>query len=134
MSYAVALDVQNRLGRELTPEETTLVATRLADVERMILTRIPNLANRIADGLPEATVIQVEADAVLRVVRNPEGLYAETDGNYSYQLDREHASGRLELLPHEWVMLGENNATGAFFIDVRPRVRVPHYVPFGSGG
>jgi hypothetical protein len=43
---------------------------------------------------------------VLRLVRNPEGYLSETDGNYSYQMQRELASGRLSILPEEWEMLG----------------------------
>ena len=38
-TYASVSDVQTRLGKELTTDETTLVTTRLADVERMILRR-----------------------------------------------------------------------------------------------
>jgi Phage protein Gp19/Gp15/Gp42 len=69
----------------LTDEETTLVATRLADVERMILRRIPDLADKITDGdIDEADVVIVEADVVLRLVRNPDGDASETDGTYGY--------------------------------------------------
>jgi hypothetical protein len=120
MSYASASDVQTRLGKELTPEETSLVSTRLADVERMILRRIPDLAAKVtADEIDQADVVQVEADAVLRLVRNPEGLFSETDGTYGYQFSREIASGKLEITPEEWATLG-----------VRPG-RVFQLVPFG---
>ena len=45
----------------------------------------------------------IEAEAVYRVVRNPEGLYSEQDGQYGYQL----SAGRLPTtasasLPEEW--------------------------------
>ena len=74
MTYATAEDVAARLGRELSTEETALVAVRLADVERMILRRVPDLAEKItAEDVDEADVVQVEADAVVRLVRNPEG-------------------------------------------------------------
>jgi hypothetical protein len=43
---------------------------------------------------------------VLRLVRNPEGYASESDGTYSYQFNRETASGRLEILAEEWERLG----------------------------
>ncbi len=107
MAYASLSDVVARLGRELSDEESVLVGTRLEDVERMIVRRIPDLEEKVSAGsVVEEDLIQVEAEAVLRLVRNPDGLYMETDGNYSYQFSRESASGRLEIRPEEWRMLG----------------------------
>lgn len=120
MPYASSDDVQTRLGRALTDEETTLVTTRLADVERMLNRRVDLAAGIAADDFAEADVVQIEADAVLRLVRNPDGLFSETDGNYSYMFSRELASGRLEILPEEWAVLGVRR--GMFFIDPNPVV------------
>lgn len=107
MAYAVATDVQVRLGRELSDEESILTSTRLEDVERLIRRRIPDLDEKVSAGsMVEEDLIQVEAEVVLRLIRNPDGLYMETDGNYSYQFSREAASGRLEMKPDEWRMLG----------------------------
>ncbi|MBU8820978.1 phage Gp19/Gp15/Gp42 family protein [Mycolicibacterium goodii] len=107
MAYATADDVAALLARELDTAEQALVERRLDQVERMILRRIPDLADRIHAGdLDEADVVDVEAEVVLRLVRNPDGLYSETDGTYSYQFNRETASGRLEILAEEWRTLG----------------------------
>lgn len=107
MPHATADDVQAVLGRELTPEETAMVERRLEQVERMIVRRIPDLADRITSGdIDQADVVDIEAEAVLRVVRNPEGLLLENDGSYGYQFDRNTASGRLEIRPEEWQTLG----------------------------
>ncbi|MFA5707383.1 Gp19/Gp15/Gp42 family protein [Mycolicibacterium sp.] len=107
MPYATAADVQTLLARELTSEETAQVERRLAQVERMILRRIPDLAGQTAAGqIDPADVVDIEAEAVLRLVRNPEGYASESDGTYSYQFNRETASGRLEILPEEWERLG----------------------------
>lgn len=107
MAYATVSDVQSRLERELEPEEATLVEARLGDAERLILSRIPDLDSRITDGkLDIENVKQVEADAVIRLVRNPEGYIQETDGQYTYMLSREAAMGRLTILPDEWHLLG----------------------------
>lgn len=132
MPYATASDVSTRLGRSLSTEETTLVDTRLQDVERMILRRIPNLADLIdATTVDVGDVVQVEAEAVLRLVRNPDGYFSENDGNYSYMFNRETASGRLEILPEEWDRLGAT--TGRMSVLV-PRLESYPCVPFGSGG
>jgi hypothetical protein len=74
MAYAEATDVATRSGRTLTSEETSLVETRLEDAERRIKHRIPDLADQIeAEMIDVEDVKQVEAEAVLRLVRNPDG-------------------------------------------------------------
>lgn len=107
MTYAQASDVSALLARELTPEETALVERRLEQVERMILRRIPDLADKIAaEDIDEADVIDIEAEAVYRAVRNPEGIYSENDGTYGYQLSREAADNSLRITVDEWQVLG----------------------------
>jgi hypothetical protein len=109
MTYAVPSDVTTRLGRAATAEESAMITVLLADVERLILRRIPDLAAQIAAVPPtidEADVVQVEAQAVLRVVRNPDGFVSETDGTYTYQLSHNSSPGALEVWPEEWALLG----------------------------
>lgn len=107
MTLASANDVRAILARELDAAQTALVERRLEQVEWMILRRIPDLLEQIGAGdLDEADVIDIEAEAVLRVVRNPEGLFSEQDGNYGYQLSREAADNSLRILPEEWQTLG----------------------------
>ena len=50
MASATASDIGVRLGRELAAEEVLLVEVRLDDVERRILRRIPDLADKITAG------------------------------------------------------------------------------------
>jgi hypothetical protein len=107
MALATASDVQAVSGRTLSTEETALVNRRLEQVERMIVRRIPDLLEQIdAGALDGADVVDIEAEAVLRVVRNPDGLYSENDGQYGYQLSREAADNSLRILPEEWQTLG----------------------------
>ena len=54
----------------------------------------------------EADLIDIEADSVLRLVRNPEGYLSETDGTYTYQLQTDLSGGRLQILDDEWTVLG----------------------------
>lgn len=107
MAYATAADVEARLGRTLDSSESQIVNARLADAELIIKSRIPDLSTKITDGvITTEEVVMVEADMVLRLIRNPEGYSQETDGNYSYTLHSDIASGRLVVLPHEWALLG----------------------------
>lgn len=107
MAYATVADVEARLGRSLEPGEQDIVETRLNDVELLIRHKIPDLDARVADGrINEQILIMVEADTVLRLIKNVDGYRSETDGNYSYQIDDRVASGRLDILPSEWALLG----------------------------
>ena len=111
-TYASASDVTKRWAKTPTDEENELIEIRLADAERMIergLKRrnLPDLATQIAAATIDVEdVKQIEAEAVLRLVRNPEGYQSESDGNYTYMLRSDLASGRLEILPEEWEILG----------------------------
>jgi hypothetical protein len=84
----------------------------LEEVDRLIETRtqaagLTTLAARItADLTDEEDVKRVESDVVLRLVRNPEGYVSETDGDDTYMLRQDLASGKLELLPEDWETLG----------------------------
>lgn len=133
MALATAADVQAVLGRALTTEETALVTRRLAQVERMILRRIPDLDEKIAaEEIDQADVVDIEAEAVLRLVRNPDGYASESDGTYSYQFNRETASGRLEILTEEWERLGIKPSR--MFSIVPNLVGPQRKIPFYQGG
>jgi|LakMenEpi03Aug12_release.lakeMendotaPanAssembly.Ray.scaffolds.fasta_scaffold350028_3 hypothetical protein len=107
MAYASVCDVAVRWSRELSDEEKALVGVRLEDVERLIRRRIPDLDEQIDLGKVDVEdLVQVEADAVLRLARNPEGYISETDGNYTYQLSKDLATGRLSITSDEWLILG----------------------------
>ena len=111
MAYASPADVADRLGRPLTEAEQTQAPVLLEDAEILIRARIPDLDDRIADGLlSEAVVVMVEANAVMRVLRNPEGYRQEQDGDYMYSVDPQVASGRLFIADDEWRLLGVSRA------------------------
>ncbi|MGV0906980.1 Gp19/Gp15/Gp42 family protein [Mycobacterium novum] len=133
MTYASSADVAALLARELDAAEVALVDRRLEQVERMILRRIPDLADKVASGeIDQADVVDIEAEAVLRLVRNPDGLRSETDGTYTYQLTDEAADNRLRLTADEWQTLGIR--TNKMF-GIAPRLVTPAGpVPFYQGG
>ena len=107
MAYATAQDVVTLWAKEPEPEVMTLIERRLEQVERMIKRRITNVATRAAESATFlADLVDIEADAVLRLVRNPEGYMSETDGAYTYMLQSDLTSGKLEILDDEWQTLG----------------------------
>lgn len=109
MAYATAQDVVILWAKEPEPEVMTLIERRLEQVERMIRRRIPLLDDKVeASATFLADLVDIEADSVLRLVRNPEGYMSETDGSYTYQLQSDLSSGRLEILDDEWQTLGVN--------------------------
>ncbi|MCO5595391.1 hypothetical protein L7F22_049433 [Adiantum nelumboides] len=91
----------------MTPEAEAAIEIRLDDVEALIKVRIPDLEDKVSSGaINLSLVILVESEAVLRLLRNPDGYIQETDGNYSYTLSAAVASGRLEIREDEWSLLG----------------------------
>src|SRR5699024_406259 len=139
MSLATPRDVATRLGRDLTTQETALVGDLLDVAEARLRLRIPDLDQRIAaNSYYETVVIDVIANAVVRVLKNPEGFRMEMDGSYQYQVDTRAAAGFLTFLDDELSVLGVG---GAFHIDTvgvagqgaylqdRPDLWFQHYWP-----
>ncbi|QBP29015.1 head-tail adaptor Ad1 [Mycobacterium phage Scorpia] len=107
MAHATATDVTVFWARTPTTEEIALINRRLEQAERLLKKSIPDLDARCeADPIFKADVIDIEAEAVLRLVRNHEGYLSETDGNYTYMLQAQDPNRKLEILPEEWELLG----------------------------
>lgn len=107
MAYATFDDVQARYHLPIEDELRPLVETRLEDAEAKIRTRIPALDELIRQGrVSRETVIRVTAEAVIRLVRNPDGYISETDGSYTYQLSYGSGSSELTITKEDWRDLG----------------------------
>lgn len=133
MAYATVQDIQDRYEKPLgdDPDFITVLETRLNDVELMLRSRIANFDARVAaDPYYRQTVVKVEADAVLRLLRNFEGIRQEAEGNYSYALSAAVASGYLWIMDQEWQELGVSSKGGVFTLT--PVVRSPY--PRGACG
>ena len=118
MSYATVTDVQVRLGRPITSaNEVAQVTAWLTDVEALIRVRIPDLNQRVLLGdIDETIVALVEAQAVVRKVKNPDGKQNERIDDYSYGLNADSARGDLFLTAEEWALLLPVSVGGAFTI------------------
>lgn len=112
MTLATTTDVANRLGRPLTVSEVEQTTLWLRDVERDILRRQPSALDMAgADPNYSDTMVQVEANAVVRKVNNPQGLVSETLDSYSYNRGNSTSLGSgngdpLSLTIDEWRSLG----------------------------
>lgn len=108
MTLANQQDVEQALTRELEAEETPWVQAMLTYIEALITTRLPDALTRAAANPAWRTiVIHVEAEATARVLRAPGGgLYSyETEGTYTYSINKAVASGILEVTDAEWKAL-----------------------------
>lgn len=126
MALATLHDVETRLGRTLTDQEPVLVATLLGDAEVLLASRNPSLLSQASsDPTFRARAVAVEAAAVVRVLRNPEGYRSEQSGPFSYSIDTRAAAGFLTILADEWRQLGVSDT---FTIDPTPVM--PVTMPF----
>ena len=118
MTYAVIADVSTRLGRPIIDAlEVAQVNAWLGDIEGQILARIPNLAELIAAGDPTiANVVSVEANAVIRKIKNPNGYVSEGVDDYNYRLNENARKGELFLTDDEWDLLTPTGSSAAFTI------------------
>jgi hypothetical protein len=117
MSYASVDDVVISLGRALTEDEEAQANGLLDRVENRICARITDVDDRISSETYLSALVEAEADAVARVLRNPAGLLQEQDGDYAYtrfRSARDVPAGMLALSSDEWARLGVS--AGAFTI------------------
>lgn len=73
MNPATINDVESR-WRPLSPVESTVASTRLDDGWRDLRRELPDLEQRVAQSADlAATAAQIIADAVIRLMKNPDG-------------------------------------------------------------
>lgn len=95
-------DLNDRPAVETQIQDAVDFAARWGDI----------IAHRIADGRLTANLYKrMIANAVLRVLRNPEGYTSESEGGYSYGLQGTVASGYLWFTADEIATLTGADAT-----------------------
>lgn len=125
-------DVTSRAFRTLTADETASATTLISDAWFLLLGSetygdaiIAALATENEDGDPRTpdpvfvhNLKRLIGNAVLRVVRNPDGDLEVEGDDYRVRKDASISSGRLYFLPEELSQLFPDAGTGAF--TVRP--------------
>lgn len=105
-ALATADDVRDRLGRALTDSEAVSAGAYLSQASALVRHRFPTVDARITAGdLSAELVAGVVADAVVRVLRNPEGKVSEGVDDYSYRRSDATATGSLYLSAEEIALL-----------------------------
>ena len=99
-------DVADAIKGGIPDEDVPWVQNLIGRATRLLANLRPGLPGLISDGVIDGAFVgDVIVDAVLRVVRNPEGFYREQEGKYGYSKSVDVASGRLEFLPSELASL-----------------------------
>lgn len=136
MAYADVDDVAVRLGRAVSDTaEEDQIETWIGDASRLIARRIPDLAIRIAEGLVTAEdVAMVEAQAVVRKVKNPDGKQNERIDDYSYGLVEDASKAELFITDDEWAILLGTAHSGSGAFTIRPAGWASRTQPWIPGG
>lgn len=115
----------------LTPAQEGLTSWLLRAASRLVRARFPLIDSHLAAGLLDPEVVSlVVVNMVLRVLRNPNGLKAETIGPFSRTYDTSVAAGMLALAPDELVILvplAPAKRARASTIMLRPGLAPPPY-------
>lgn len=114
--------------RPLTAEEDVVASTRLNTLERWIRKRLDTAGRDLdaevsADDDFRGEVIDVQVEAVLRVMMNPDRLRAESIDDHSFTRDRSISDGTLRITADEWSRLGIDTSPTrrkAFMLDTTP--------------
>ena len=115
-------DVSNQLGRKITDTlEVNQVMSWIELAEAQIYRRYPNLDQIVADGrLSQRNVDLVEALAVARYARNPEGTTSKSTRIDDYQetVGTTNSVPTITILDAEWELLepSDSGSSGAFSI------------------
>ncbi len=103
--FAAVGDVRAQLG-DMTSAQESLAAWLIRAASTMLRSNLPQIDSQIAAGLvsPDMAALVV-TNMVLRVMRNPNGLRAETTGPFSRTYDTTVAAGLLVLTDYDLSMV-----------------------------
>ena len=106
MAHATLQDVTDSLGRPIVGAEATQVLGWLDKIERIIARKLGDLDALISDGrLSAELLVDVETEAVIRKVKNPDGKVSEGIDDYNYRLNENARKGDLFLTDEEWALI-----------------------------
>ena len=106
MAHAILQDVTDSLGRPIVGAEATQVLGWLDKIERIISRKLGDLNALISDGrLSVELLVDVETEAVIRKVKNPDGKVSEGIDDYNYRLNENARKGDLFLTDEEWALI-----------------------------
>lgn len=84
------------------PNDNGWLQKQIDKAVRELFVLCPALPTRLEQRkVDKELVVDVIAEAVLRVVRNPRGVESESEGNYNFRLNNRVASGDLWFPPED---------------------------------
>lgn len=116
---ATTADIEAR-WHSLTGQEETNAQTFLDDAWRMLKRRIDGIEDQVADDDDYAAeVVRVIAQAVIRVLKNPDGAKRESIDDHTWENDRTISSGELYFTDAELddLNIGDMRRGGAYSLD-----------------
>ncbi|MBF9135321.1 hypothetical protein I0C86_41460 [Plantactinospora sp. S1510] len=100
-SYATVNEITKLTG-PLTSEQQTQVADLLARASAMLRGAVPDLQERLISGeVDPVNASTAVINMVLRVMRNPQGLTAETVGPFRREWERDSSTAWLSVTQAE---------------------------------
>jgi hypothetical protein len=132
-------DVVEQYGT-MSPAKESLTNTLLRAASSLVRSRFPTIDAQITAGLVDGSVVALGVtNMVLRVLRNPGGLKAETSGPFSRTYDTSAAAGLIVLTDSDASMftpgsaasgaaqsIGSFRVSGGFIPPVRPSYPLPY--------
>lgn len=100
-------DVADSYEGDIEISKVAWVERKIGEAERSLFGLIPNLKARVESGDIDIELVKDKViGAVLRVVRNPQGIETEGEGDYSIRLSKTVASGDIWYPDKDLVQLG----------------------------
>ncbi|GAB2698396.1 Gp19/Gp15/Gp42 family protein [Thalassiella azotivora] len=127
-TYVQPQDVRDAYESDMDQRfTTTWLAKQIDRAERLLTSRRPALASWVDAGTVDVeNVKDAVVNAVLRVVRNPEGLQSESEGNYSYSTNRDVAGGKLYFTGDDLALVTPTSPPAAGMVTIgMPDYRLP---------
>lgn len=130
MTWTTFEDVAKRYEKPLDADLVPWVTQVIEDAERRLVSKRPNLRSNVEAGkVDEADVRVAVVNAVLRVIRNPEGYQSETEGNYVYTIAKDVAGGKLYFEADDLALVTPSWTVGATVMRSVPIGMPAHRVP-----
>lgn len=98
--------------RPILSSDRSWIEGKIFEAETILETRRGDLQTWIDAGPTDKRkpiLVAVVNRMIQRVVKNPDGLFTESDGNYSYGRDKSLGSGEVFANGQDWAMLGLSN-------------------------
>lgn len=102
-------DVAKSYEGEISIPEVAWVEQKIDEAVRTLVGLIPSIPSRVHKGELDADLVKDKiVEAVLRVVRNPQGIESEGEGDYNIRLRNTTASGDIWFQEKDLILLGLN--------------------------